>query len=193
MTITTASNAKQQNRRATRGPAVAHDALELLRKDHADVKKLFKQFDRRASRSDIEGKVNIANRICMELLIHMQVEEALFYPAARDMLDAADMVNEASVEHGSAKSLIAQIQDLDPEDAMYDAKVTVLGEYIRHHVKEEEKEMFPKMKKADIDLVALGEKIVARKRLLQRDFMKLDGSLSEVYLKRIAARGQVQH
>ena len=193
MTMTTTSNAKQQSKRATRGPAVAPDALKLLTKDHADVKKLFKQFDQLASRSDIDGKAEIANRICMELLIHTQVEEELFYPVARDVLDAADMMNEASVEHDSAKSLIAQIQDMDPEDAMYDAKVTVLGEYIRHHVKEEEKEMFPKMKKADCDLEALGEKIAARKRLLQRDFMKLDGSLSETYLKRIAARAQVQH
>ena len=154
---------------------------------------MFKQFDQCASKNDAKGKVQIANQICMELLIHTQVEEEIFYPAARAALDAGDLLNEAEVEHQSAKALIAQIQEMDPDDAMYDAKVTVLGEYIQHHVKEEEKEMFPKMQRSGCDLDELGDKIMARKQSLKQDFMKLNGDLSLSYLRSIALRAHTQH
>lgn len=193
MATTTTSTHKRTSRAKTHARATSQDALKLLTKDHAEVKKMFKQFDQCASKNDAKGKVQIANQICMELLIHTQVEEEIFYPAARAALDAGDLLNEAEVEHQSAKALIAQIQEMDPDDAMYDAKVTVLGEYIQHHVKEEEKEMFPKMQRSGCDLDELGDKIMARKQSLKQDFMKLNGDLSLSYLRSIALRAHTQH
>lgn len=193
MATTTASTSKHQTKVKTSSHSASHDAIKLLMHDHAEVKKMFKQFETLASRSDLEGKVAVANRICMELLIHTQVEEEVFYPAARAALHEEDMMNEAKVEHDSARELIAQIQSMDPQDAMYDAKVIVLGEYIEHHVQEEEKEMFPKMKKAKCDLQQLGARMAALKKSLQHDFMKLNGSLSEEYLKSFSSRGLTRH
>lgn len=193
MATTTASTSKRHNKTKTPSRSSSHDAVKLLMNDHAEVKKMFKQFEKLASRSDIEGKVALANKICMELLVHTQVEEEVFYPAARAAIHEEDMMNEAKVEHDSAKELIAQIQSIDPQDAMYDAKVIVLGEYIEHHVQEEEKEMFPKMKKAKCDLEELGERMAALKKDLQHAFMKLNGSISQEYLKSFASRMLTRH
>lgn len=193
MATTTTSTHKRANSAKRHTRATSQDALKLLTKDHAEVKKMFKQFDQCARKDDIKGKVRIANQICMELLIHTQVEEEFFYPAARAALQAGDLLNEAEVEHESAKALIAQIQEMGPDDAMYDAKVIVLGEYIQHHVKEEEKEMFPKMKRSGCDLDELGDKIMVRKQSLKQDFMKLNGDISVSYLRAIALRAHIQH
>lgn len=133
-------------------------AIDLLIDDHKKVKKLFKDFDKLKEKGGDEEKQALVEEICNELLLHTQVEEEIFYPAAREAVEE-DMLNEAEVEHASAKDLIEQIQALKPSDPMYDAKVTVLGEYIEHHVEEEEKEMFPKVKKAKLDLEALGEEM----------------------------------
>lgn len=133
-------------------------AIDLLIDDHKKVKKLFKDFDKLKEKGSDEEKQALVEEICNELLLHTQVEEEIFYPAAREAVEE-DMLNEAEVEHASAKDLIEQIQALKPSDPMYDAKVTVLGEYIEHHVEEEEKEMFPKVKKAKLDLEALGEEM----------------------------------
>jgi hemerythrin superfamily protein len=193
MATTTTSTSKRPVKTKTSARTSANDAVKLLMKDHAEVKKMFKEFEKLASKSDTNGKVAVANKICMELIIHTQVEEEVFYPAARAAIDDEDMMNEAKVEHDSAKDLIAQIQSMDPEDAMYDAKVIVLGEYIEHHVKEEEKEMFPKVKKAKCDLEELGEKMAARKKDLQHGFMKLNGSLDEQHLKSLALKMYTKH
>jgi hemerythrin superfamily protein len=193
MATTTTSTSKRPVKTKTSARTSANDAVKLLMKDHAEVKKMFKEFEKLASKSDTNGKVAVANKICMELIIHTQVEEEVFYPVARAAIDDEDMMNEAKVEHDSAKDLIAQIQSMDPEDAMYDAKVIVLGEYIEHHVKEEEKEMFPKVKKAKCDLEELGEKMAARKKDLQHGFMKLNGSLDEQHLKSLALKMYTKH
>ncbi|HEX2604735.1 MAG TPA: hemerythrin domain-containing protein [Oxalicibacterium sp.] len=145
------------------------DAIELLMEDHKKVKKLFKEFEKLSKQEDIEGKVEIANQICEELTVHATIEEEIFYPAARDALGDEDIVNEAIVEHASAKDLIAQIQEMSGDDEMYDAKVTVLSEYINHHVEEEEKEMFPKAKKAKMDLEGLGVQLMERKEELMTE------------------------
>jgi hemerythrin superfamily protein len=144
----------------------ANLAIDLLVDDHKKVKKLFKDFDKLKDKGDAEDKQALVQEICNELILHTQIEEEIFYPAARDVLEE-DMLNEAEVEHASAKDLIEQIQALDPSDPMYDAKVTVLGEYIEHHVEEEEKEMFPKMKKSKVDLEALGEEMASMKESSQ--------------------------
>jgi len=145
------------------------DAIELLMEDHKKVKKLFKEFEKLSKQEDIDGKVEIANQICEELTVHATIEEEIFYPAARDAIGDEDIVNEAIVEHASAKDLIAQIQEMSGDDEMYDAKVTVLSEYINHHVEEEEKEMFPKAKKAKMDLESLGMQLMERKEELMTE------------------------
>lgn len=150
---------------APKGAAASNDAIALLTADHKEVKALFKEYEKLAEADD-DSRQELAERICAMLTVHATVEEEIFYPAAQEAIDDADLVDEATVEHASAKDLIAQIQESSPDDELYDAKVKVLGEYIDHHVKEEEGEMFPKAKKAGLDLKMLGEQIAERKEEL---------------------------
>ncbi|MFL6716128.1 MAG: hemerythrin domain-containing protein [Burkholderiaceae bacterium] len=140
------------------------DAIALLTADHKRVKKMFKQFDKMKVDGSSADKQALAQQICAELALHAEVEEQIFYPATREAIDDDDMLNEAEVEHASAKDLIAQIESGDPSDPLWDAKVTVLGEYVDHHVQEEEEEMFKKARKAKMDLEALGQQIAAMKQ-----------------------------
>jgi DUF438 domain-containing protein len=146
------------------------DAIKMLMQDHKDVKERFKEYEKLV-KSEAEGdeKQALAGQICDMLKMHTQLEEEHFYPAAREVLAEGDMLDEAEVEHASAKDLIAQIEGGSPSDDLYDAKVKVLGEYIDHHVKEEEKEMFPKIRKTGLDLRALGEAMQLRKEELQEE------------------------
>ncbi|HWT71561.1 MAG TPA: hemerythrin domain-containing protein [Oxalicibacterium sp.] len=162
----TAAKSAKPASKSTRSHASEPNAIELLMDDHKKVKKMFKEFEKLSKAEDIEGKVELANQICEELTVHTMLEEEIFYPATRDAIGEDDMMNEAIVEHASAKDLIAQIQEMSGDDEMYDAKVTVLSEYINHHVEEEEKEMFPKAKKAKMDLEALGAQMMERKEEL---------------------------
>ena len=148
-------------RNGGRGP----DAIGLLRADHRKVEELLEQFEKARG----EGrKGEIAGQICMELTIHAQVEEEIFYPAAREALGSdEELFDEATVEHASAKDLIAQIEASSPGEELFEAKVKVLGEYVKHHVKEEQNELFPKVKKTKLDLKELGERIEARKLELE--------------------------
>ncbi|MEO7150484.1 MAG: hemerythrin domain-containing protein [Burkholderiaceae bacterium] len=145
------------------------DALSLLTQDHAAVKALFKKYEQ-LCKQDADGadKQAVAMEICAQLTAHATVEEEIFYPAARSE-KTDDLLDEAEVEHASAKDLIAQIEGMEPEDDLYDAKVTVLGEYIDHHVKEEEGEMFTKVKALKLDLEELGAQMQARKEELLAD------------------------
>ncbi len=138
----------------------AVDAIALLEADHREVEDLFNKFD--AADADAE-KAMIARRICLALKVHAKIEEELFYPPAREKTGDADLVDEAIVEHMGAKVLIAQIESMNPGQPLYDAKVKVLGEQIRHHVEEEESELFPEVRETRLDLVALGAKLAARK------------------------------
>jgi hemerythrin superfamily protein len=149
------------------------DACDLLDADHKAVKKMFKEFgELTESRGNTrEKKRRLAERICLELTVHAQIEEEIFYPAIRKAVKDELMMNEAEVEHMSAKDLIAQIEDMDAGDPMLDAKVTVLGEYIDHHVKEERNEMFPKARATKVDLVKLRQQLEARKEALMGEQM----------------------
>lgn len=136
------------------------DAIALLEADHAEVKTAFDAFE------DLETereKKALANKICIALIIHAQIEEEIFYPAARKAMTDDDLLDEATVEHACAKTLIAEIEAMEPNEPLYDAKVKVLGEQIRHHVKEEEQELFPMVRKTDIDLKKLGARLSKRK------------------------------
>ena len=149
---------------ATKSNGSENEAIVQLSADHARVKKLFKQYDKLAkAEADGSERQELASLICAELTAHATAEEEILYPAVREALDDATLIDEAEVEHATAKELIAQIQGSTPDDELFDAKVKVLGEYINHHVEEEEGEIFPKVRKSKLDTVLLGEEIAARK------------------------------
>jgi len=143
------------------------DAISILKADHDKVKKMFKQFKQLHENEEQEQAAELAAEICQELKVHAEVEEEIFYPAVREAIDDEDMMDEAEVEHQSAKDLIKKIESKSPEDDKYAALVIVLGEYIDHHVEEEQDEMFPKAKRAKLDLDALGQQIMTRKKELK--------------------------
>ena len=143
------------------------NAVALLTADHRDVKRLFKIYEKLVkTRADGSERQALARQICQMLTVHATVEEEMFYPAARAALSDGDLLDEAQVEHASAKELIAQIESMGPDEALFDAKVTVLGEYVDHHVQEEEGEMFPKCRESDMNLKALGASMATRKQQL---------------------------
>ena len=154
---------------ATHGHAAPHethkDALQLLMAEHREVKAMFQQYQKLADAGGRgDERMLLASQICVALTVHTQVEEEILYPAARTvLLKDEDLVDEAYVEHAGAKSLIAQIKTMTSDQPLYDAKVTVLGEYIDHHVKEEESGFFPKLRKTALDLDAMGDRMAARK------------------------------
>jgi len=151
------------------------DAVALLTNDHADVAELFEEYEALVeSDAGDDRRQALAERICALLTAHATVEEEIFYPAARQALDEQDLLDEAEVEHATAKDLVEQIQSMEPDDDLYDAKVKVLGEYVNHHVQEEEGELFPKCKSSEMDLDQLGEAISARKVELM-DELGVDG------------------
>lgn len=141
------------------------NAINLLMQDHKAVKALFAQYEGLSDRS-FATKKKLADQICQELTVHTQLEEEIFYPAVRRPIRDGDLMDEALVEHASAKELIAQIAAMDPADDLYDAKVKVLSEQIDHHVQEEEGDMFPKVRDTAVDLDALGKEMAARKEQL---------------------------
>jgi hemerythrin superfamily protein len=156
---TAKKSASKSRSTASKGP----DAIALLKADHRAVEKLFGQFEKAKA---TDRKKALADKICLELRVHMQVEEEIFYPTSRDFLKDEDIVDEAVVEHAAARELVGEIEGMDPGEELYDAKVTVLQEQIEHHVEEEEDEYFPKVKKTDMDLKAIGARIKARKEEL---------------------------
>ena len=143
------------------------DAVDLLTDDHLEVGALFKQYEKLAKKeAPADQRRTLAQTICDMLKAHTTIEEEIFYPAARRAGIDADLLDEADIEHASAKDLIAQIEGGNPGDDQYDAKVKVLGEYITHHVVEEHTEMFTKCRRADMDLVGLRGEMEARKMSL---------------------------
>ncbi|MGH8136724.1 MAG: hemerythrin domain-containing protein [Steroidobacteraceae bacterium] len=150
--------------------ASGEDAIAMLTADHEKVKALFKKLEKlKESDGADEEKAALVKQVCNELKVHAEIEEEIFYPAVREEIDAADLMDEALVEHAGAKNLIAELEEMSPDDELYDAKVTVLGEQIQHHVKEEEGDMFPKAKKAKVDTTALGGQMAERKSELMEE------------------------
>lgn len=149
----------------------AVNAIDLLIEDHELVQQLFSEFEQlKSDEEDEDTKRELVEQACAELTIHAQIEEELFYPALRDALDDQDLLDEAEVEHDMAKQLIAELESMDPDEDLYDAKFTVLGEYVKHHIEEEQNEIFPRVKKAKLDLEALGEDLLQRKEELRAEF-----------------------
>ncbi len=162
------ASSRSSTARTTRARAAraSTDAIALLKADHRQVEEWFGQFEK--ARSDTKKK-DLAQRICQALRIHTMIEEEIFYPAFLEATGEEDLHHEAEVEHASAKELIAQIEKGGPEDEYFDARVSVLSEMIKHHVKEEEQRggMFAKAKAAGMDMEVLAEQMMARKTELQ--------------------------
>ena len=150
----------------TSASPASKDALQLLMAEHREVKAMFDLYQKLAEAAGHgDERMLLASQICVALTIHVQLEEEIVYPAAREVLTHdEDIVDEAYVEHAGAKTLIAQIKTMTSDQPLYDAKVKVLGEYIAHHVREEESEFFPKLRKTALDLEAMGEQLAARKK-----------------------------
>ena len=141
-------------------------AIDLLEEDHQEVDGFFDEYE---TLEDTGEKERMAVKICLALTIHTQIEEEIFYPAAREAIEKTELIDEAIVEHTSAKQLIAEIEEMDPADELYDAKVKVLGEQVRHHVEEEEDKLFPEIESSELDLEALGKKMAERKAALLKE------------------------
>jgi len=146
-----------------RGATQPKDAVAMLKADHKKVSALFEEFEN--SRSASKKKALVA-QICTELTVHTTLEEEIFYPAVKAALRDKELVPEANVEHATVKDLIAQVKGVEPGGEQYDARVKVMSEYVKHHVKEEHTEMFPKAQKTKLDMVALRDQMSARKEEL---------------------------
>lgn len=146
--------------------AKKEDAITMLKADHRKVEDLFEKYEKSRSK-----KADLAKQICMELTIHTILEEEIFYPACREAGVEEDMMDEAHVEHDGAKMLIAELEEGSPDDDFYDAKVKVLSEEIKHHVKEEEQRdgVFAQAKSKGVDLEGLAEQMKARKKELKAE------------------------
>lgn len=147
-------------------PAAQKSVLSILLDDHKEVKKIFKAFE---SEKDARRKQTMIQEACHELTVHTQIEEQVVYPFLRDAApDAfADLLDEAVVEHATAKDLIQQLKQGGDQDPLHEAKFTVLGEYVNHHVTEEENELFPKVISKKIELRDLEPQIMKIKKEMQ--------------------------
>ena len=154
------ATAKKSTAKRKAARPAATDAITLLKADHKKVAALFAQFE--VSRSAAKKKALVA-QICLELGVHAQIEEEIFYPAVKAALRDKELIPEATVEHASVKDLIAQVKGAEPDGEMYDAKVKVMSEFVKHHVKEEQTQMFPKAKATRLDMMALGAELQQRK------------------------------
>lgn len=157
------------------------NAIDLLKEDHARVKKLFKAFEK-AKEGDHEAIEDIITTACTELKVHSKIEEEIFYPAVRAQAnhELEELLNEAKVEHGSVDALVEKLMTVKMDDDMYKANFTVVVEYVKHHVQEEEKQMFPKVRKLKgLDLADLAMQLRARQEKLMGELIK-DAEPSEL-------------
>lgn len=148
----------------TKTPAAALDAIALLKADHGTVKGLFAFYEKMDS---TKYRKSLVVEICSELSVHAQIEEEIFYPAVKSALHDRLPAPEATTELENIKDLIAQLECLEPDGELYDARVKVLSEYVEHHVKEEQNEMFPRVRASSLDLVELGARMATRKTELR--------------------------
>lgn len=157
---------------ASKQASAREQVLELLKEDHKHVKKHFREFEKMDPEKDPQACQELALRVCDELEVHTQIEEELFYPAVREALagkEGEDLIDEAEVEHASAKQLIAELRNLPPEDPKFKAHFTVLSEYVKHHVKEEENEMFEQLGRTKIQWEPLLQDMLDRQQELKSE------------------------
>jgi hypothetical protein len=160
------SRSRSQNRE-TKTQAASPSAFELLEQDHREVEEWFDEFDE--LNEDDDQKAALAEKICLALKVHAQIEEEILYPQAREATKDNDLIDEAVVEHATVKNLIAEIEAMKVGEELYDAKMRVLGEMVKHHIKEEEEQLFPDLEAAKVDLNAVGREIAERKEELMSE------------------------
>jgi hemerythrin-like domain-containing protein len=147
------------------------EAIDMLKQDHDKVTKAFKEFEK-LDRGDTETCQQLVMTVCEDLKVHTTLEEEIFYPAVREAIDDDDTMNEAAVEHETAKMLIDQLENMQADDPNFHATFTVLGEYVKHHIEEEEDEMFPAARKSGLDFDSLAERMRERKEELVGEMEK---------------------
>jgi hemerythrin superfamily protein len=145
------------------------NALEFLKNKHDEVDEMFSRFEEIKDNGDDAQKEDLVARICEALTIHAQIEETIFYPAARRAVQeqGQELLNEAAVEHQTLKDIVGRLEMAPTSDPLYDAGVKVLSEYTKHHVREEENELFPKVRQTNLDLQALGRQLAQRQQELE--------------------------
>ena len=161
------SSRSQAGSRKNEAKAQAPNAFDLLEQDHREVEEWFDEYDELQEEDD--RKSELAEKICTALKVHAQIEEEIFYPQARKATKDDDLIDEAVVEHATVKKLIAEIKSMEAGDELYDAKIRVLGEMVKHHIKEEEEELFPEIESAKADIDALGKELAERKEELMSE------------------------
>jgi hemerythrin-like domain-containing protein len=161
------SRSKSANQNKERQQA-ARSAFDVLEEDHREVEEWFDEYDELKG-SDEDRKADLAEKICLALKVHAQMEEEIFYPQAREASQDNDLIDEALVEHSTVKNLIAEIEAMEVGEELYDAKIRVLGEMVKQHIKEEEEELFPELQSTKMDLDAVGEELAERKEELMAE------------------------
>ena len=146
----------------------ARNAFDVLEEDHREVEEWFDEYDELKD-SDEGRKGELAEKICLALKVHAQIEEEIFYPRAREATKDDDLLDEAIVEHATVKNMIAEIEEMDVGEELYDAKIRVLGEMVKRHIREEEEELFPELQSAKMDLDAVGKELAERKEELMSE------------------------
>jgi len=171
-TRSTSQSTSNASRSASRAQSSARsEIVDMLKEDHKRAKKAFRQFEKLDPHEDAEECQAIVEQTCAELKVHTALEEELLYPAARRLLSEEDLIDEAEVEHATAKSLIEQLGRMTPDDEKYGATFKVLGEYVNHHVKEEENEMFPQLGRAKGEWQGLCDEMNSRREELMQQLM----------------------
>jgi hemerythrin superfamily protein len=156
-----ASNRRKESR------AESPNAIEVLEQDHREVEEWFDEYDQLQDNDD--RKAELAEKICLSLKVHARIEEEIFYPQAREATKDNDLIDEAIVEHAAVKHLIGEIESMEVGEELYDAKIRVLGEMVKQHIKEEEEELFPEVASAKMDAETVGKELAERKEELMSE------------------------
>ena len=162
------SSRSQTTSRSKERQQPARNAFDVLEQDHREVEEWFDEYDELKD-SDEDRKADLAERICLALKVHAQIEEEIFYPQAREASQDNDLIDEALVEHSTVKNLIGEIEAMEVGEELYDAKIRVLGEMVKQHIKEEEEELFPELQSTKMDLDAVGKELAERKQELMAE------------------------
>jgi hypothetical protein len=161
------SSRSQASDRTNKTRAASPNAFELLEQDHREVEEWFEEYDELKEEDD--RKAELAEKICLALKVHAQIEEEIFYPQAREATKDNDLIDEAVVEHATVKHLIGEIEAKEVGEELYDAKIRVLGEMVKQHIREEEEELFPELESAKMDLEMVGKELAERKEELMSE------------------------
>ncbi len=154
----------------------SQDAIQLLRQDHDEVRKMFEELES----ADEDRKFELAAEICQALTVHSTIEEEIFYPQVRAAINAEDLMSEAEIEHDSIKQLIERVQTGEVDEIQLTAMMKVMNEYVNHHVNEEQRKIFPRVRRAELDLEAMGRELLERKTELESELQDATDQADEL-------------